>query len=89
MNKFIQSDIHNGTTYLKCAIMNILNDLVNEEILEFDCGPYIPYTLFIDCLIENGFDVTCCIDYLFKIPNKKDRYIKWEVNNNNIVIKLI
>ena len=70
--------------------MNILNDLVNEEISEFDCGPYIPYSLFIDCLIENGFDVTCCEENLFKIPNKEDHYIKWEVNsNNNVIIKLV
>lgn len=35
MNKYIESDIHNGTVYLKCAVMNVLHAIENNKIKEF------------------------------------------------------
>ena len=41
MNKFIEYDIHNGITLIKCAVMNILDALDKMEIDSYEFGSYI------------------------------------------------
>jgi hypothetical protein len=55
MNRFIEFDIYNGITQLKCAIINILNALDSQEIAEYDFGEYISYNLIRNCMEEDDW----------------------------------
>lgn len=55
MNKFVEYDIHNGITLLKCAIMNILDALNNMEIDSYNFGPNISINLVIQCMYKSGW----------------------------------
>ena len=55
MNKFIEYDIHNGITQIRCAIMNILDSLNKHEIHHYDFGIYISRTLIEECMGQCGW----------------------------------
>lgn len=79
MNKYIESDIHSGVVYLKCALMNIIHGLLNGEGTSYYIGNYISYNLFVDCLKELGFN-TKYGSNSFEIPNEKGKNIIWGHN---------
>lgn len=56
MNKFIEYDIHNGTSLLRCAVFNVIDALESGEITSytFECDII---KLFIDCLELKGYTV--------------------------------
>ena len=55
MNKFIEYDIHNGITQIRCAIMNILDSLNKHEIHHYNFGIYISRTLIEECMGQCGW----------------------------------
>lgn len=55
MNKFIETDLHNGKHYLYCGVMNVIADLENEQLTEFDFGDFVPYSLLTRALEERGW----------------------------------
>lgn len=55
MNKYIEYDIHNGITLLKCAIMNVLSALNDMEIDSYIFGPDISIHLVIRCMYTSGW----------------------------------
>lgn len=57
MHKFIESDVHNGLTYLKCAIMNALWDIEEGHETKITLGKYVPFSFVIDCAKERGWIV--------------------------------
>lgn len=69
MNKFIEYDIHNGITQIKCAIMNVLDALDKMEINSYNFGPYIPLILIEECMGVSGWEI--CGD-IFYSPSKRD-----------------
>ena len=56
MNKFIEYDIHNGLTLLKCAVMNILCSLENREIIKYEFNPYISPLYIKRCMQDSGWE---------------------------------
>ena len=54
-SKYIESDIHNGLTFLKCAIMNALADIESGERLEIDLGDYVPFSYVVKCAEDRGW----------------------------------
>lgn len=52
MNKFIKTDLSNGTSFLKCAIFNALNDIDTGKEDYIDLGEFIPSSLLFNCLKE-------------------------------------
>ncbi len=85
MNKYVESDIHNGTVYFKCAIMNVLKSLLSGDTLSYNCGKYVPYRLFIKCLKEFGFEIEEYSE-AFKIPNMENEYICWDDSEKGVII---
>lgn len=75
MNKYIKYDLENGTICHKCAIMNILNALLKEEIDEYYIGPYVSYNLVVDCLKELDFNISDYMASSFLIPDSDNEYI--------------
>ena len=69
MNKFIEYDIHNGITLIKCAIMNILDALDKMEIDSYEFGPYISPILIEECMGQLGREFDGDIMYS---PSKRD-----------------
>jgi len=69
MNKFIEYDIHNGITLLKCAIMNILESLDSMELDSYVFGPYISLTIVINCMYDAGWIE---LDGVYYSPSKRD-----------------
>ena len=55
MNKYIDYDIHNGLTQLKCAIMNILKALNASEINYYSFTPEISKYLIEKSMKESGW----------------------------------
>lgn len=55
MHKFIESDVHNGLTYLKCAIMNALWDIEEGHETEIVLGKYVPFSLLVECAEQRGW----------------------------------
>lgn len=55
MNKFIETDLHNGKHYLYCGVMNIIADLENEQLTEFNFGDFVPYSILTRALEERGW----------------------------------
>ena len=55
MNKFIEYDIHNGVTQIRCAIMNILTALDSMEIDSYEFSPWISSHLVIKCMTDSGW----------------------------------
>lgn len=49
MNEYIISDIQNGISYLRCAIMNII---ASDESIEVK---HLPYSLIKECLLDCGY----------------------------------
>lgn len=56
MNKFIENDLHNGEIYLYCGVMNVIANLENNQLTEFDFGKFIPYSLLEKALEERGWE---------------------------------
>lgn len=56
MNKFIEYDIHNGLTLIKCAVMNILNSLESREIIRYNFDPYISPLYIKRCMQDSGWE---------------------------------
>ena len=69
MNKFIEYDIHNGITQIRCAVMNILDALDKMEIDSYEFGPYIPSMLIEECMGQLGWEI---YDDIFYSPSKRD-----------------
>ena len=69
MNKFVEYDIHNGITLLKCAIMNILNALDSMEIDSYEFGEYISMNLIMNCMLDSGWEIADGICYS---PTRRD-----------------
>lgn len=55
MNKFIEYDIHNGITQLRCAVMNILTALDSMEIDSYEFSLWISSHLVIKCMTDSGW----------------------------------
>lgn len=55
MNKFIETDLHNGKHYTYCGVMNVIADLENEQLTEYDFGDFVPYSLLRRALEERGW----------------------------------
>ena len=45
MNKFIKEDLHNGMRYTWCGVMNVIADLENNKLTEFNFGEFVPYPI--------------------------------------------
>ena len=56
MNKFIETDLHNGKHYTYCGVMNVIADLENEQLTEFNFGDFVPYSLLRRALEERGWE---------------------------------
>ena len=69
MNKFIEYDIHNGITQIRCAVMNILDALDKMEIDSYEFGPYISPILIEECMGQLGWEFDGDIMYS---PSKRD-----------------
>ena len=80
MNKFIEYDIHNGITLIKCAVMNILDALDKMEIDSYEFGPYISPMLIEECMGHLGWEIDENIIYS---PSKRDF-----VFNNDLTLEL-
>lgn len=78
MREYIKYDIHNGRIHLKCAIMNVLNELKegNDTEYSFDCD--MPLDLIKSCCIESGF----CFE------NSQDGILTFKYNNKNLIVYL-
>lgn len=57
MNKFIEYDIHNGITQIRCAVMNILDALNRAEIDSYYFGPGISIFLIDECSGQCGWEL--------------------------------
>ena len=77
MNKFIEYDIHNGITQIKCAIMNILNALDKIEIDSYVFGPDISVHTVIKCMYDLGWTE---LDGIYYSPSKRDFIFTDDVN---------
>lgn len=55
MNRFIETDLRNGRYYLYCGIMNVISELEDNNINEYDFGEYVPYSLLKEVLEERGW----------------------------------
>ena len=55
MNKFIETDLHNGKHYTYCGIMNVIADLENNQLTEFNFGDFVPYSLLRRVLEERNW----------------------------------
>lgn len=77
MNKFIEYDIHNGITLIKCSIMNILDALDKMEIDSYEFGPYISPILIEECMGQLGWEFDRDIMYS---PSKRDFVFTDNVN---------
>ena len=55
MNKFIETDLHNGKHYTYCGVMNVIADLENNELTEFNFGDFVPYSILMRALEERGW----------------------------------
>ena len=66
MNKYIDYDIHNGLTVLKCAVMNILYSLDSREITSYIFNPYISSTFIESCM--NQCEWTSLENSIWKTP---------------------
>ena len=77
MNKYIEYDIHNGITLLKCAIMNILNALNDMEIDSYTFGSDISMNLVIRCMYESGWTE---VDGVWYSISKRDFVFTDDVN---------
>lgn len=56
MNKFIEYDVHNGLTLIKCAVMNILSSLESREIIRYEFDPYISSLFIKRCMQDSGWE---------------------------------
>lgn len=81
MNKFIEYDIHNGITLIKCAIMNILDSFNESEIDSYTFGSNISICLIKDCMYDSGWYE---IRGRWYSPSKK--YFKF-TDNINLTLK--
>ena len=55
MNKFIETDLHNGEHYTWCGVMNVIADLENNKLIGFNFGDFVPYSLLRKVLKERGW----------------------------------
>ena len=51
MNKFIETDLHNGKHYTLCGVMNAIADLESNKLTEFNFGDSVPYSM-LRCILE-------------------------------------
>ena len=56
MNKFIETDLHNGEHYTWCGVMNVIADLENNKLIGFNFGDFVPYSLLRKVLEERGWE---------------------------------
>ena len=77
MNKFIEYDIHNGITLLKCAIMNILESLDSMELDSYVFGPDISLHTVIKCMCDSGWVE---LDGIYYSPSKRDFVFTDDIN---------
>lgn len=55
MNKFIETDLHNGKHYLYCGVMNVIADLENGHLIKYDFGKSVPYSMLKEALEERSW----------------------------------
>ena len=85
MDKYIESDLHNGLVYLRCAIMNMIDVLVsNEECKEISYEKYIPFSLVRECFEDLGYEV---IRDFETNGWDCDCWIYYKKNNKEIVVQ--
>lgn len=77
MNKFIEYDIHNGITLIKCAIMNILESLDSMEIDSYVFGSDISLYTVIKCMYDVGWVE---LDGIYYSPSKRDFVFTDDIN---------
>lgn len=77
MNKFIDYDIHNGVTLLRCAVMNILYALDSMEIDSYIFGPDISIHLVMNCMVNSGWNLKHGIWYS---PSMRDFVFTDDIN---------
>lgn len=76
MNKYIRSDIENGTSYLKAGIINALRNIYYEEEPEIYLGKFIPLSLILECCEFFGLNTKL---------SKEDAFYKIEDKEHSIV----
>ena len=55
MNKFIETDLHNGKHYTWCGVMNAISELEHNNINKYDFGRYVPYSMLKEVLEERSW----------------------------------
>lgn len=55
MNKFIETDLHNGKHYTYCGVMNVISELEHNNIDKYDFGKYVPYSMLREALEERSW----------------------------------
>ena len=55
MNKFIETDLHNGKHYTLCGVMNAIADLESNKLTEFNFGDSVPYSMLRRILEERSW----------------------------------
>lgn len=55
MNKFIETDLHNGKHYIYCALMNVISELENGHLTKYDFGKSVPYSMLREALEERSW----------------------------------
>ena len=83
MDKYIETDIENGLTYLKCAVMNTI-----AKCLETKHAGHLPNTIsiyfVIKCLQEDGWKITRLTNSYYCAKNSSSLII--DNNISKIVI---
>ena len=57
MNQYIESDIHNGITFLKCAVMNMLHELETDKCSSIKFPFELSDEFIKQCLDERGWTI--------------------------------
>jgi hypothetical protein len=75
MNKFIETDLHNGKHYTWCGVMNVIADLENNKLTEFNFGDSVPYSILRDILKERSWNEE---DFMDTNGWELDFWITWK-----------
>lgn len=62
MDKYIKSDIEQGLTYLKIAIMNAISNIESGRKVRIVLGRHVPFSLVVQCAEERGWKITRDLD---------------------------
>ena len=80
-NKFINTDIYNGISYLKVGISNAIDDIINNKS-DYDLI-HIPYSIVKECVEMKGY----IIKTELQLSGKYTSYIKDKLNNELLKVE--